>query len=140
MPFLNQMELVMVDIPVEIANQFIVNGKMVETKDEVLAYCDTIQQMAEHYLKKSAPVPTETHSNSPSETMEMEVFEFNESTSESTSQYRGGRRGSNRGVKKASVRRRPYPLRSIAEDNESDENYSFLEQMDDTSRSSFSEG
>lgn len=121
------------DLPLEIANQFIINEKITGTKDEVLLYCETIQDMAEHYLKKLKLTPTETNlcSNVPSGTLEMEIFEFDGPTST----HRGGKRGSSHGVRK-----RSRPLRSIAEDNESDESYDFLEQMDDTSRSSFSEG
>lgn len=146
LPFFNQVEMVMNDLPVEISGLFIVNEKMTGTKSEILKYCETIQDLAEHFLKKTQLLPVLPIDNqiecdelnkSPSKTLEMEIFEYNESTSS----YRGrssGRSG-NRGGKRGRVSKRGRVLKSIAEDEVSDESYSFLEQMDDSSRSSFSE-
>lgn len=47
LPFLNQMEMVLNDLPAEISTLFITNEMLTDNKNEILVFCDSIQELIE---------------------------------------------------------------------------------------------
>lgn len=47
LPLINQMEMVMNDLPIEISTLFITNEKMTSNKAEILNFCDTVCDLAD---------------------------------------------------------------------------------------------
>lgn len=74
LPFLNQVEIMLLDLPTEVANLFLVNGKMTSNKKEMLAFCDTIHDV----VKKMQPESDEeAHTKDPITRMELFRFDPN---------------------------------------------------------------
>lgn len=158
LPFVNQVEIVMNDLPVEISCLFIQEEKMLDNKKEILDYCDSIQNLMEHVYQ-----PTNEHTNEmepgpsqQSNKMQMKIVNLCSGTATASielpqsSGIRGRGRGRGRGSvgRTASSTRRKNgerddglstkKLRPISEDNETDD-YSFLKEMSDSSQSTWSE-
>lgn len=73
LPFINQMEMVINDLPSEISSLFIANEKMT-VRTEILDFCDSIQDLVELQTSNLEPRNNE-ESNQPLH--RMEVFDFN---------------------------------------------------------------
>lgn len=132
--------MVMNDLPVQISSLFILKEKMTGNKTEILNFCDSIQDLVETNRPNEAEIQ---ESEQPSARMEMESFDFTpEEESMSPKPIRGRGRGRRASVRGGMVRGRPTKkLKKVMEDNnESRDSYDFLDQMDITSRSSWSEG
>lgn len=50
LPYINQVEMMLYDFPIEIANLFLVNEKMNSKKSELLEFCDSIQDLVQTML------------------------------------------------------------------------------------------
>lgn len=57
LPFVNRMEMVLNDLPVEISSLFLLNEKLTCDKEEILDFCDSIQDIVE---TKHGPVDQES--------------------------------------------------------------------------------
>ncbi|KAJ6642899.1 hypothetical protein Bhyg_07855 [Pseudolycoriella hygida] len=151
LPFLNQVEIALNDLPIEISNLFIVNEKMTSKKSQILDFCDTIEEIVETW-RKTVKVgdnvdETEQESNRTENQTEpvnrMEVFHFTSSEPSRGvgrgAKARGGRGGygqtANGGIKKRG--RPPKKLATVVEDD--GDLSDFLNQIDNTSRSSWSD-
>lgn len=53
LPFVNQVEIVINDLPAEVASMFITEEKMTAGKMEILEFCESIQNLIEHVYKPS---------------------------------------------------------------------------------------
>lgn len=144
LPFLNQIEMVMNDLPVEVSSLFIVHEKMTANKTEILNFCDSIQDLVE--TTQSRPIHDDNESRQPSGEMEMEIFNFTpEATAVSSSSRHGRGRGAGKSTRvrggKVAKRGRPSKivLSPVRELDESTDSFSFLGQMDTSSRSSWTE-
>lgn len=128
----NQIEVILLELPNSIANCFIVEDKLNSTKEEILQFCDVIQEFIEDINTEAArPVRSTPTNNSdinfsiPSSVVsELEIFTFQsgvESTSDtgstSTNSSRQGGRGK---VKRLSLGGRSAKIpKTISEASES---------------------
>ncbi|KAJ6642671.1 RNA-directed DNA polymerase from mobile element jockey [Pseudolycoriella hygida] len=149
LPFINQIEMVMDDLPVEISSLFVSHGKMTDSKIEILNFCDSIADLLEDLCKtnKEAEDKVEEESNEPSGNRSMEIFNFMDQPgmpglSQLSGRGRGrSRRGRGGSTADGGVKKRGRPsrkLQSILEADESNDSFSFLKQADCSSRSSWS--
>lgn len=155
LPFINQVEIVMNDIPVEIQSLFILNGKMTGDKTKILKFCDAIQGLVVENEKETAkerPNENDREPSQPSDKMQMYDLLSEAETSEADSMSvdspqsssksgrgrgRSSANGTARGIKK---RGRPSKkLLPIKENEEAIDNYDFLKEMDSSSQSTWSE-
>lgn len=163
LPFINQIEMVMNDLPVQISSLFLTNEMMTGNKNDILCFCDSIQELVGTMTNTEGPSANDNDqsnqaSNEPS--YQMEVFEYDSglkigpSQSESMSVRgrskrvaRGGARGgatggivqensdSSGGIVK---RGRPHKKLKTIPENTDSSNFDFMNQMSNTSRSSWS--
>lgn len=154
LPFINQMEMAMNDLPIEISSIFITNEKMTSGKAEILDLCDSIQDLVETMRETTQGLLTNIEESSqPSNHMEiessrqtnlMEIFDESDSmsvddTPESSHGRDRGAKDVTRGAIAKRGRGRPSKkLKTILEDTESSSN-DFLKQTDNSSRSSWTE-
>lgn len=141
LPFINQVEMVMNDLPSEISNLFITKEMMTGNKEEILDFCDSIHDFVgtmEEVEHVNQPLNDKT--NEPLK--RMEVFHFNpelvqlEEPSDAM-EVNDEPSSSQRRVAIAKRGRPSKKLKTIQESNESSD-YDFLNQMDNSSRSSWS--
>lgn len=160
MPLINQMEIVMNDLPVEISTLFITNEKMTSNKAEILDFCDSVVDLADTISEETGSSSRNTDNfiepryemdaASSNSLNRMEIFDCvgsGQSESDSMAADDGPQPSQSKKVNKRVVRggsvakrgrgRPRKKLDIIPEDSESS-NYDFLQQMDDSSRSSFS--
>lgn len=135
----HQMEMILVDLPSNISNLFIIHNKMNRTKFEILEFCDTIEEYADGMDGESSRTLTPTANSAPkeqNELQEVEVFEFNEemASSESTISSRSvrGRGRSNSKPKEKRGRGRP---RKVTENVSTNSEFT---EFDNSSSSAFS--
>lgn len=76
LPFINQVEIILNDLPPEISKRFIINEKMTGNKTVILDFCDTIQDLTEHFNENKPSNEAHQESSQPSNRMEMEIFNF----------------------------------------------------------------
>lgn len=127
----NQIEVILSELPNSIANSFIVEDKLNSTMEEILEYCDVIQEFIEDVNMEAEAVrstPTNNHdtdSSMPSSVVsELEIFTFQagvESSSDtgSTSTNSSGHVGRGK-IKKLSRGGRPAKIpKTISEGSES---------------------
>lgn len=144
------------DLPVEISSLFITNEKMTANKAEILDFCDSIQDLVGTMRETEVPL-TDEQLNQPSNQMEIfdfqleperfEQFESDQSgqmsvDSDTPLSIRGRSRGRGRCAKGVTrvIKKRGRPpknLKPIKEVGESSD-YNFLTQVDNSSRSSWS--
>lgn len=158
LPFLNQMEIALNDLPIQISSLFILNEKMTCKKSEILDFCDSIEEFVSTLREKAKvgesvdeneqnPNHTEKQTDHPEN--RMEVFNFipeydpESSHRRGRARGRGGSRGRG-GRAEGTIKKRGRPSKkskTIIEENEDDEcsDYNFLNQIDNTSRSSWSD-
>lgn len=150
LPFVNQIEMIMNDLPEEISRLFIVKEKMTGNKNEVLNFCDAIQDFVEATI--THPKNDMQEPGRPSNRMFAETFTFqpeNQPMSSEPSRGRGRGRGSLINAASPKKRKRQSEfvnenglhehLDVIMEESGSSENYDFSRETDNTSRSSWSE-
>lgn len=98
LPFVNQVEIVINDLPAEISSMFIIEEKMTVSKVEILEFCDSIQSLIEHSNE-----PTEERSKqydpkpNHQSVMQMDVVDFQKdegSSAMDSIQSNSGRGGS----------------------------------------------
>lgn len=127
----NQLEVILLELPKSIANSFIVEDKLNSTKEEILEFCDLIQEFVEDANTEAESAPSsptlssDTHSCFASSSVnELEIFTYNEGVesssdtgSTSTNSSRQGSRGK---IKKLSVGGRPAKIpKTISERSDS---------------------
>lgn len=128
----------------EISTLFITNEKLTVNKAEILDFCDSIQD-----LVATMPRTTEGFSAHDQESNQssnrMEIFDFNSEPSDAESmsvddvpQSSRGSGRVRRGVTRGGVEKKARKLKTILESSESS-GYEFLNQIDNSSRSSWSE-
>lgn len=77
LPFINQVEIAMNDLPSEVSSLLILEGKMTGDKTEILDYCDSIQNLVEHVCKSTERSnESDREPNQQSDQMRMEIFNF----------------------------------------------------------------
>ncbi len=82
LPFINQMEVVLIDLPNEISNLFLIHDKLTCSKSEILEFCDSIQDLAHSLItttdEQEKIYPDEQQQIHPDEQQmnEMEVFNY----------------------------------------------------------------
>lgn len=164
LPFVNQVEIIMNDLPVEISCLFIHEEKMLDNKKDILDYCDSIQILMEHvcqpneHINEMEPEPSQQSSK-----MQMKIINLESGTATSqlesvsielpqsnSMRGRGGGRGNKRGsvgsvASSTRIKRRQRDdglltkeLRPISEGDETDD-YTFLRELSDSSQSTWSE-
>lgn len=76
----NQLEVILPQLPDEIANIFIVEDKLSSSKSEILEFCDVIQEVCESVNTETSARPTPTsNSDMPIDIIqELEIFNFQE--------------------------------------------------------------
>lgn len=75
LPFFNQIEMILLDLPISVERLFLVNEVMTKTKAEILDFCDSVQDIVQAMWeteKKENELPV-----IPEPLNEMEVFTFN---------------------------------------------------------------
>ena len=122
----NQLDMILIDLPNEISNLFLIKNKTNCTKNEVLKFCDSIQEYVEDMnINTDNPTPT-SHSSAQQEiTQDLEIFSCNsigESTEEDSICVRRGRSSnsaniSNTGRRAKKRRVPPKILETISEDS-----------------------
>lgn len=86
LPFVNQVEIVMNDLPVEISCMFIREEKMLDNNKEILDFCDSIQYLVEHVYKPNEYTKEkEREQSQQSNKMQMKIFNADSETE--TSQF-----------------------------------------------------
>lgn len=119
----NQLEMILIDLPNEIANLFIINEKLKCKKEEILEFCDSIQEFVEGLNDIPAgSITPSPHSISDAEdtvTQDLDIFNYEPDDTE-VSSVRAKRNRSTRGNIKGSrpVGRPRKTLSSISEDSE----------------------
>lgn len=87
LPLVNQLEMILADLPNEISNLFIIHDKMNCTKAEILEFCNVIQEFGDDMDIETAGSLTPTAhsiSNVQSEVIQdLEIFNFDEDESQS---------------------------------------------------------
>lgn len=141
LPFVNQVEMVINDLPEQVSAAFIVNEKITGNKTEILNFCDTIQDVFETFTTTNDRQNEADHAQPSGSNMEMEIFTF-EPKKRSVSEPSRGGRGSNRGVRGGKITKKGRPakkLTPIVEDTGSTDSFGFLGAMDNSSRSSWTD-
>lgn len=136
----HEMEMILVDVPNNISNLFIINDKKNRTKFEILEFCDTIQEYADGMDGESSRTLTPTANLEPAEQnvlQEVEVFDFDEDIESSESTIRSSRsaRGRGRGNSKLKGTRGRGRPRKVTENISTNSEFS---EFDDSSRSTTS--
>lgn len=117
----NQLEMISIELPNEISNQFIVQDKMHCKKEEILEFCDSIQEFVDDSTARNMTAITHSVSVSDVENtiiQDMEIFNYDPDQSESSSvgaTRNRSSRGSDRGS--CSVGRPRKVLRRVSEDS-----------------------
>lgn len=143
LPFINQVEMVLADLPIEISTLFITNEKMTGSKESILEFCDSIHEFVDT-MKIAVPSaePVEGPSNESSNELEpLKRFEFFNFTafsenSEPSDENQPGPSGSVRRRKAIAIHRPSKKLKSILESDESSND--FMAGVDTSSISSWS--
>lgn len=141
LPFINQVEMVLTDLPVEISTLFITNEKMTGDKESILEFCDSIHEFVDT-MKEAQPQPVEDlsneSSNEPEPLKRLEVFHFN-ANFENSLPSNANQPGSSGGVRRKAIaiQRPSKKLKSIQESDASSD-YDFMAEVDASSRSSWS--
>lgn len=73
LPLINQMEVVLMDLPNEISNLFLIHEKLICSKSEILEFCDSIQELAQTLVK---PVDEQPLIDNEFSLNEMEIFNY----------------------------------------------------------------
>lgn len=113
----NQLEMILIELPDEISNQFIVQDKLHCKKEEILEFCDSIQEFVEGSTARNI---TSTVPDAKDITMQdLEIFNYDPDESE-VSTVRSKRKPSTRGKAKGlrPVGRPRKLLRRVSEDSE----------------------
>lgn len=123
LPTENQLEVILSELPNEVANIFIVENKLKCTKAEILEFCDVIQEGCDSTDTESSTTVTGADSQS-SIVQELEIFTFQEgiesSDTASTSTNSSGRVGRGK-VKRSNRSGRPAKIpRTISEETFTD--------------------
>lgn len=88
LPFENQLEIILSELPTEIANLFIVEDKLNETKADILVFCDLIQEYWENTESLNTEMTTlPTFPDVPGSNdvvQDLEIFDFQEGTESDT--------------------------------------------------------
>ncbi len=128
LPLINQMEIVLTDLPDEVASLFLVNEKMNSKKAEILEFCDSIQDLVQ---TMQSTTENETDNVQSAEDLStgnrMEIFNF-DTESKKTGAARGSSTARGSGTARGTKRKRP-----------STNTISYGNQIDDGSQSSFSD-
>lgn len=159
LPLINQVEMVMNDLPVEISTLFITNEKMTGNKAEILDFCYSVVDLADTMRVETESISRNTddftepryemEAASSNQLNRMEIFDFvgnEQSESDSIAVDNAPQSSQSKNVNKRILRscvakrgrgRPKKKLHIIPEDSQSSNN-DFLQQMDDSSRSSWS--
>lgn len=150
LPFVNRMEIILNDLPVEISCLFLLNEKLTCDKAEILDFCDSIQHVVEAIRGTENEVLQVTQNAEEQTLNRMEIFNFVagtdsepesmllDDTSGPSGSITGRKRGVGKGATRGKVTKRGRPAKkctAIPEDSESS-SYSFLSQVSDSSVSS----
>lgn len=156
LPLINQMEIILNDLPSQVAIHFFLNEKFDCNKNDILDFCDAIQEIVEYNIEDQ---DIQVNVNEPLNRMEVfnyhiddvEVDNPDDGVSmslqaQSSSTIRGRGRGRGRGrVQSGRIEKHRLVKRnldSIPEDRicdmSAESEYDFLDQMSNSSRSSFS--
>lgn len=76
MPLVNQMEVVLMDLPDEVSNLFLVNEKLTCQKSEILDFCDVIYDFAKSFQQNSGNQETVTRNSTDQPEPQTNVFEI----------------------------------------------------------------
>lgn len=150
LPFINQMEIALNDLPIQISSLFIVKEKLTCKKSEILDFCDSIEELVDT-MREKVKAGESAHENEqksihPDKQTDhpenrFEVFNFILESEPESSRGRGRGQGRGRGGKaEAIIKKRGRPSKKpkpIIEESEDD--YNFLNQVDNSSRSSWSD-
>lgn len=139
LPFINQVEMVLTDLPVEISTLFITNEKMTGDKEAILEFCDSIHEFVDT-TNEAQPVAdlSNESSNEPEPVKRFEVFHFN-ANFENSLPSNANQPGSSGGLRRKAIeiQRPSKKLKSIRESDASSD-YDFMAEVDGSSRSSWS--
>lgn len=142
LPFVNQIEIALAAMPSNISNLFLLKEKMNCSKQEILEFCDTIQELIETMRDESEDRPHPT--NIPPISQQLEIFTYEPDIDSSTSipdqSTRPLRRKNVNPQVPPTKRGRGRPRKKLTTIQETDDSsgISFLNETDATSRSSFS--
>lgn len=132
--------MVMNDLPTEISLLFITNEKMTSNKADILDFCDSIQDLVSTMREKPEAQSTSdlecvqlSNNLESSQLNRMEIAESELSCGEGTSTRAIRKRGPGRPRKNATTTSSITTIQGDSSD------YDFMQQMDNTSRSSWSE-
>ncbi|KAJ6648329.1 hypothetical protein Bhyg_03557 [Pseudolycoriella hygida] len=154
LPLINQMEIILSELPVEISSLFLTSEKLTCSESEILEFCDSINDLAESLFEATEDIVDKTDEESPHALNKMKIFSNTRATGQQSedqlsesepmsvdevqqnSRARGRRRGRTlSGIKKKARPTRKAKLKSISESS----TYDFLDEMDDTTRSTWSD-
>lgn len=116
----NQLEMILIELPDEISNQFIVHDKLHCKKEEVLEFCDSIQEFVEGLTARNITPTAHLVPDAEDTVMqELEIFNYDPDESEASS-VGSKQKPSTRGKAKGSrpVGRPRKILRRVAENSE----------------------
>ncbi len=103
LPFINRMEIILNELPVEISYLFMVNEMFNRTQNEILEFCYSVQDVADNYIQSL------NHFEVASNASDHSDFGLLTSREESSSSSRGNRsrRGRTRGQGRICKQRKP---------------------------------
>ncbi|KAJ6634622.1 hypothetical protein Bhyg_13198 [Pseudolycoriella hygida] len=151
LPFVNQMEIILNDLPIDIAHLFMVHGKFDNDKNDILDFCDSVQDISEKFTEdQNIPKAKEPLNY-------MEVFDYDpediheqqsdssvaSSHQQSTSRSREDRVRSNasssgRIVKRGRPRKQKVATMSAIKEAFETTDYNFLDEVSNSTTSSWS--
>lgn len=144
------MEIILNELPINVAQLFMVNLKFDCGKEDVLDFCDSIQDVVQKYIGETNTQDAQQTPNEPLNRMEVFKYDpddrdesdkpiFEDFAVATTSRGRGRGRGKGVSIGKIVKRGRPRKnLTSIPEEDMDTEAYDCLDQMSSSSRSSWS--
>lgn len=163
LPLINQMEMILNELPTEVAHLFMVNEKFDCEKQDILDFCDSIEDVVANSIQGRQDIQDTEPIQEPLN--RMEVFQYDKNDTDgsdetiinrsSTSRGRGkivvSGRGNGRIVKpvvnqasssrgSGRIVKRGRPRKNPSETNVDMNEYDYLDQMSTTSRSSWSSG
>lgn len=76
LPYINRVEMVLYDLPIEPANMFLVNKKVKSNKTDLLEFCDSIQELVQTMNVEDVTSDHEMQTIRTKSTNRMEIFDF----------------------------------------------------------------
>lgn len=152
MPLINQMEMILNELPTKISHLFMVNEKFDCGKEDILDFCDSIEDVVQKFIEDENTPDTKRAQKTQNEPLNrMEVFKYDPNDTDgsertivenksrdvaSTSSVRRGRgRG---GVSSGKIVKRGRPRKNSSISDVGSEDYDCLVQMSTSSKSSWS--